>query len=73
MNRITLNAATAHELATASGPVELLDPQGAAVGVFYPSACPGDIPISADEVRRRIQQGGGRPLSEIWADLEKRA
>jgi hypothetical protein len=61
-------------LSNASQSLELCDSNGRVLGKFIPLVELQREPfISEEELQRRISQGGGRPLSAILADLEKRA
>jgi hypothetical protein len=56
---------------------EIRDESGRLLGYFTPAVDHSiyegvESPISAEEMTRRIQQGGGRSLKEIMADLERR-
>jgi hypothetical protein len=56
--------------------VEIRDDEGNVAGLILPKIRPEDVdqyesPISDEEVQRRLQAGGGRPLSEILSDLRK--
>jgi hypothetical protein len=78
MTKIVVDAAFWAKLSNLEGPVELCDEMGRTLGYFHSVANPsglGELPaslISEEEVQRRLQQGGGRSLEEILADLEKR-
>jgi hypothetical protein len=78
MTKIVVDPATLSQLRAAHEVVALCDDAGHVVGHFHPVASP-DKPkrlepqISEEEIRRRLRQGGGRSLTEIKADLEKRA
>ena len=58
--------------------VELKDPSGKVLGVFVPEGLgklPPDVksPFSEDELaERRKAPKVGRPLADIWRDIEKR-
>ena len=74
MPRIVLDAATLQQLHQVRGIAELVDPAGNVVGRFIPASARGPEPtISEAELDRRHRAGGGRPLADILADLEKRA
>jgi hypothetical protein len=58
--------------------LELCDESGRLLGYFNPVVDPSmyesvDSQVSAEELDRRSREGGGRPLADILADLEKRA
>jgi hypothetical protein len=76
MTRVTLDRPTLDKLSQRGGRVVVCDETGHARGYFTPIAgeLPEDdiiIPISEDEIRRREQKLGGRPLKEILDDLER--
>ncbi len=78
MTRITVDPALAAQLGNLLQCVELCDGAGHVLGRFTPLLDPsrpeGLRPrISEEEVRRRIEEGGGRSSAEVLADLEKRA
>jgi hypothetical protein len=78
MTRLLVDAELRSKLCDSRQTVELYDEAGKLLGYFYPAADPADyaraIPrVSDEELRRRVRQGGGRPLADILADLEKRA
>ena len=58
-------------------PVEIRDEQGRTSGYFHPAAAvreggqqrPLHSPFGDEELARRQQVPGGRPLAEIWQDL----
>ena len=60
-------------------PLVFYDENGNLLGRFTPSKLDPALyenlepQISEEEIQRRIQAGGGRPLAEILTDLEKRA
>jgi hypothetical protein len=76
MTRIIIDAATAAKLKEAHDMVELRDEAGRVVGHFLPGP-PRDengniiVPFSEDELERRSQERGGRPLKDILNDLSK--
>jgi hypothetical protein len=72
MSQIKLDPATAHVLRNAEAPVTLLDEAGNVLGRFVPLERGPEPTISEEELDRREQEGGGRPLRDILADLEKR-
>ena len=58
--------------------LQLCDETGKVLGYFQPVVDPSlyegvESPTSKEELLRRSQEGGGRPLADILADLEKRA
>jgi hypothetical protein len=76
MTRVTIDADTWAKLLAVREVVQLCDEQGRMVGVFHPGP-PRDangnviIPISEEELNRRSQETGGRPLKDILDDLSK--
>lgn len=73
MSRIVIDTEMEQQLKTLDRPAELVNTAGNLVGIFTPVIERGPEPsISDEEIRRRIEKGGGRKLSEILADLEKR-
>jgi len=78
MNRIIVDQATVAKFDALDEVAELCDNSGRILGFFTPSQNHSlyegvESPISAEEFDRRVQEGGGRTLKEIMADLERRA
>jgi hypothetical protein len=78
MTIVIADASVIAQLGGAQEPLELRAQDGRLLGHFIPlvggSPDPRLTPqISEDELRRRERAGGGRPLVNILADLEKRA
>jgi len=78
MTKIVVDAQTLAKLSGACQTLELCDGEGRVVGHFIPtldrSSDPSMEPqITEEELQRRERQGGGRPLADILADLDKRA
>lgn len=78
MNRVVVDPATLARLQHARQTLELCDDSGRVVGRFVPtvdhSECAELEPrVSEEELDRRERAGGGRPLANILADLEKRS
>jgi len=75
MSQLTVDATLSAKLRDLAGPVEIVDESGRILGRYVPqgkdTATEGQI--SAEELARRRQEPGGRPLAEILADLEKQA
>ena len=68
--------ATIDKLRTVVGSTEVKDDNGVLLGHFYSVVTPESIdqyecPLSEEELLRRSQEGGGRPLADILRDLEK--
>ena len=78
MTKIVVDAPFWAKLNNLEGPVEFCDDSGRTLGYFHSVASPSEVErmptslISDEELQRRRQQGGGRSLAEILADLEKR-
>ncbi len=77
MQRITVDP-NAWSIFRLSDPAELLDGSGHVLGYFTPLADPSiydriESPTNVDELIRRRDEGGGRALSGILRDFEKRA
>jgi hypothetical protein len=76
MTRVTIDAAMWEKLVSLRETVDLCDEKGRIVGRFQPGP-PRDadgniiIPISEEELDRRSQESGGRPLKDILNDLSK--
>ena len=75
--RITISSELLAQLRAAPHTVDLCDEHGNVVGQFTPQLDPEEWEslepqLSEEEIQRRLQEGGGRTLSEILADLEKR-
>jgi hypothetical protein len=75
MDRIILDQTIWSILRKATDDAELCDAAGRVVGYFTPSTDPAlyagvESPTSPDELLRRKQEGGGRPLADILRDLE---
>jgi hypothetical protein len=78
MSRITIDAALSEQLRGLAQPVELCDASGKVLGRYVPTPTVKDPRMEpqiddAELERRKLQDGKGRTLSEIMADLEKRA
>jgi hypothetical protein len=78
MTRVTVDPLTQARLRGLAQPAELCDESGRVLGYFTPlsSRAPNgamEPTISEEELRRREQEGGGRTLAEILADLGKKA
>jgi hypothetical protein len=78
MARMVIDAQISATFRKLQEQVELYDESGNLVGYFTPRVEKTiydsvEIPVSDDELRRRQAKGGGRPLTEIFADLERRS
>lgn len=73
MTKIIVDATTLARLRSIRETVQLCDESGLPLGNFTPVLASNREPqISEEELTRRLQQGGGRPLADILADLERR-
>ena len=75
MQRIILDQNIWSVLRKTNDDAELCDAAGRVVGYFTPATDPAlysgvESPTSPDELLRRKQEGGGRPLADILHDLE---
>ena len=75
MSKVILDADLRRKLNGLNEPLEICDENGQSVGHFLPtpvfdelfySALAAESPHSKEELRRRHQESGGRPLAEIW-------
>jgi len=74
MTQVISDPAMVQQLRQAQTTVKLVDADGTVIGHFVPEVpTPLEPHISREEIERRIKKGGGRPLKDILADLEKRA
>ena len=75
MMRLSVDAEFEAKLTQAGGPLEICDQAGRTIGFFQPVPPPGTLkemsPFSDEDIERLRQQREGRPLSEIWSDLER--
>jgi hypothetical protein len=73
MSRVIVDDQTSARLSKARSSLDLCDSNGHILGRFTPIPEHLREPqVSEDELKRREASGGGRQLSEILADLEKR-
>ena len=76
MPPITIDTTLTAKLRGLAHPVELCDESGRILGRYVPVANCEDRTqpqISDEEMSRRKQETGGRPLADILRDLENRA
>jgi hypothetical protein len=78
MNTVILEPNTLTQLRQAAQVMEIRDAAGQVVGHFVPALdsaarSKAEPRIGEEELQRREQAGGGRPLADILADLEKKA
>jgi len=76
MTQIIVNAEVVAQMQNARQPVEVVDGSGKVLGHFMPATSASSLrlrpQVSEEELLRRENQGGGRPLADILADLEGR-
>jgi hypothetical protein len=77
MNAIVVDPATTSQLNGVHQTITLTDAHGRVLGHFVPNIDPVmrqamEPKISEEELTRREQMGGGRPLAEILGDLKAR-
>ncbi len=79
MSGLIVDGATGEKLAKAEGMLPIRDRSGKVLGVFQPFYRPKNSqeakdlsPFSDEEIERLRSERGGRPLSEIWKDLERK-
>ena len=77
MSKIVVDAELGAKLAEAAGMLEVCDPSGRILGSFYPIPWPPGAkslkdlsPYSDEEIEEFRKEKGGRPLREIWKDLD---
>ena len=73
--KITVDDALRSRLHDFRLPLELCDESGKVLGYLMPAVDHSlyegvDSPVSEEELDRRSQEGGGRPLADILRDLE---
>lgn len=74
MSVVIISEPLSTRLDAASTPLEICAPDGRVLGYFTPAKSPKrqlEPPASVEELNRRFAAGGGRPLKDILADLEK--
>jgi hypothetical protein len=74
MTRLIVDSAMREKLCNGKDSVEVFDEAGQILGVFYqtpPAPLPPGwrSPFSDEEIQRRRQEKGGRPLAEVLKDL----
>ena len=82
MFAILLNDDAAAKLRTATVATQICDDKGNVLGVYTPQAggernptlqeVLDKCPTSEEEIERRRQEGGGRPLADILRELDSR-
>jgi hypothetical protein len=78
VSELIFDSVTLEKLRHVNERMEIRDQKGELIGYFSPRIDRSlydsvDIPVDDDELRRRAQKGGGRTLTEILAELERRA
>jgi hypothetical protein len=78
MSRLIVDLEMKAKLHNVKDVLEICDDSGHVLGHFIPFVDPRSIKnmepkISEEEVQRRTRRGGGRELTAILSDLEKRA
>ncbi len=78
MIRIVVDESLTRQLRAAVDLCEIVDSSGNMLGLFRPEANRSDYegyecPLSDEELDRIERDGPGRPLAEIFRDLESRA
>ncbi len=80
MNKVILDQATRGKLHNLAEMLEVCDENGRVLGYFspvikqdHPLYEGAQVPVTDEEVQKLLQQPPGRPLKDVWADLEKRS
>ncbi len=78
MSKLLLDDTLKAKLNGLTEPIEVHDAAGQTVGHFLPAGLYHQLlyegvecPVSEEEIQRRLQEPGGRALTEILADLER--
>jgi hypothetical protein len=73
MTKVVLDKGDLARLHDLKEPLQFVDESGHLLGLFTPSLDPTLLKpqISDTEIKRRLEKGGGRTLTEILRDLEK--
>lgn len=75
MTKVVIDASLRSQLRDAGDVLEVCDESGRTLGYFHPASADAGgeaaSPFSDEEIRRRQQQPGGRPLNDILADLNR--
>jgi hypothetical protein len=77
MGHVILDRQSIAQLVCVTERVEVRDKSGQVLGYFVPLSAADDYdgyecPLSEEELDAIEREGGGRPLKDILADLEKR-
>ena len=73
MQKVSVDSSLPEKLLDFSESVILCDAEGVVIGKFVPDTTRFIPPMSSEELQRRLQEPGGRTLSDILAGLEKSA
>jgi hypothetical protein len=76
MKRVFIDDLAARPFAEAADAVQVCTQSGQFLGYFTPARDDDDElerPCSEDELHDRVREGGGRPLTDILRELEKRS
>jgi hypothetical protein len=71
MIRIVVDESVKNQILLAGEACEVVDAAGNRLGSFLPEYERGVCPYSDEELEQAEREGGGRPLKDILADLEK--
>ena len=76
MSSLVLEQSSIDQLKAVETGVEVRDSQGKLIGFFVPAITTDEVDqyechVSEKELQRRARDGGGRPLTEILADLRR--
>lgn len=69
MSQIVIDKETIAKLRSVTGQVELVDEAGRVIGNFLPL----EPSFDEEELKRREQDRGGRPLADIIADWQRQS
>jgi hypothetical protein len=75
MTKVVVDAGTRRKLRNLAEDMQFTDEDGKILGSFTPAAKNSrrEPQIGEEEIQRRLREGGGRSLTEIMSDLEKRS
>jgi len=78
MNKVVVDEELRKKLHNLTESLELCDENGRVLGYVTPAADKSlynqvKSPLSEEELQKRMQEQGGRPLEEILRDLENKA